>query len=264
MVVPGVVPADLCERVIADIQFHGEIDPEDAATWYQGNFAGHGFVPVHHTQAMWDVRQHPAVHAVFAALYGQAALWVTSDRLSYKPPASAESAGWKQAPVHWDCDPWQFSGRSIQGVVYLTDTSEEQGAFACVPSIYASLPAYLSDHADDADRRQVCFAPDALKPIPGPAGSLVLFSRLMPHTGLRNASMSHRYVQYVAMNPVGNETLRASRVREFRDRMPPEWAIKQAVPGQQIPEPGPAISLTALGRKLVGIDLWPDEHGGSS
>ena len=32
--------------------------------------------------------------------------------------------------------------------------------------------------------------------------------------------------------------------------------MRQIVPGQQIPEPGPLPDLTGLGRALVGLDDW--------
>lgn len=256
LVVPGVVPIGLCQRVITAILEYTGVELDKRDTWYQGNYAGHGIIPMHHHQALWDIRQHPRVHQVFSALYEDEKLWVSMDRASYKPPYARETKDWKQAPVHWDCDPWQSFSLSLQGLVYLNDTSEDQGAFSCVPSIFRNLESWREDHVGDADKRHPKVTDDELIAVPGKAGSLVIFNRLMPHTGGLNKSGSHRFVQYVTMQPVSNEKERVQRIKEWEEKMPPDWAINQKIPAQEIPEPGKAASLTELGKKLVGVESW--------
>ncbi|XOV88959.1 MAG: phytanoyl-CoA dioxygenase family protein [Pseudomonadota bacterium] len=254
VVVPGVVPLALCKSVVQAICETAGIDQDDNSTWYQPGFAGLGIVALHHHQALWDLRQYPALYDVFRSVYQQDQLWVSMDRVGYKPPAGPASADWPQHAVHWDCDPWQFEGFDLQGLVYLTDTTADQGAFACVPTIYRALDAWRREHLQDANRRHPQVADDLLVPVPGPAGALVLFHRLMPHTNLKNLSPRPRFTQYVTMSPVGNNDARAKRVAEWADRLPPEWARRQY--GTDAPEPGPLAELTPLGRKLVGIDAW--------
>lgn len=256
LVVPGVVPLELCERVIeAILQFTG-VDLENPDTWYSKRRAGHGIVPLHHAQPFWDVRQLPALHEVFTALYGTPRLWVTMDRASYKPPASPETRGWSREPIHWDCNPWRFKGPSIQGLVYLTDTEKDQGAFSCVPSIYKNLASYCRNHEEGSSAHHPDVDDSDLVAVEGQAGSLVVFNRLMPHTSRLNESAAHRFVQYVTMKLVTDDEARQQQVREWRGKLPPQWAINQQLPDQQIPEPGEPASLTALGRRLVGVDSW--------
>jgi hypothetical protein len=92
--------------------------------------------------------------------------------------------------------------------------------------------------------------------VPGPAGSLLVWDRRLPHSSTLNRLQAPRWVQYVAMDPEGDEAARAARVSEFEEKRPPRWAVVQNVPGQQIPEPGPLPELTSLGRRLVGLDPW--------
>jgi hypothetical protein len=50
------------------------------------------------------------------------------------------------------------------------------------------------------------------------------------------------------------EAARLARIRLVEERRAPEhW---RGLRGQLDPEPGPAIALTELGRKLVGYDRW--------
>jgi hypothetical protein len=256
LVVPDVVPVALCQRVIEAILEYTGVDPEKRDTWYQDNYTGHGIIPMHHHQALWDIRQHPPVHKVFSELYDDEKLWVSMDRASYKPPAQEETSGWEQAPVHWDCDPWRPVQFSLQGLVYLTDTREDQGAFSCVPLIFKNLESWCEAHLKDTDRRHPLVSDNELIAVGGKAGSLLVFNRLMPHTGRLNKSSSHRFVQYVTMQPVSDEQQRLQRVADWRDKMPPEWAINQKIPEQEIPEPGESALLTELGKKLVGVATW--------
>lgn len=255
LMVPDLMPAALCEKVIAAILEYSDIDLDDDETWYQPGFEGHGIVPLHHHQALWDLRQHPAIHAVFSDLYGTEKLWVSNDRVSYKPPAGDYTAGWQRARVHWDCDPWTFTGLSMQGLVYLTDTEENQGAFTCAPGVYRNLESYLERHGDDEHRRYPRLPESELVPVPGPRGSLVVFNRLMPHTSGINQSDGHRFVQYVTMMEV-DETQRETKVREWREKRLPDWALAQKVSLGKTREEGSAAELTTLGRKLVGLDNW--------
>ena len=55
---------------------------------------------------------------------------------------------------------------------------------------------------------------------------------------------------------VSLEKERQQRIYEWQNNMPPAWAIKQKVSGQDIPEPGGPAELTHLGEKLVGIAAW--------
>jgi Phytanoyl-CoA dioxygenase (PhyH) len=256
LVVPDVIPQVLCDRVIEAILDYTGVALGDERSWYKGNYAGHGIIPMHHHQALWDIRQHPSVHRVFSAICGTEKLWVSMDRASYKPPAAPATREWKQSPVHWDCDPWHPGETGVQGLVYLSDTSKQQGAFSCVPSIFQNLSAYLDDHADDKNRRHPRVTESDLLNVEGSAGSLVVFNRLMPHTSGLNFTDRHRFVQYVTMQPVTDEKTREQRVVEWREKMPPIWAINQKIVNQEIPEPGETAKLTDLGRKLVGLENW--------
>lgn len=256
LVLENVVPADLCARVRAVVSDFTGVVEEDPPTWRRQSAQGHGIVPVHHAQALWDVRQLPAMHAAFAALYGTERLWVTIDRVSVKVPASLFDSPYRVDPVHWDGDPRRAGGLSIQGLVYLTDTPAEQGAFCCVPDLFRELQSWLAQHQHDPNPLQPDVTAYEVLPIGAPAGSLVLWDRRMPHTSAANLGDRPRWVQYVAMNPAGDEAARQALRRLCLDKRPPGWAVRQNVPGQRDPEPGDPATLTPLGRRLAGIDPW--------
>jgi len=81
---------------------------------------------------------------------------------------------------------------------------------------------------------------------------------LMAHTSLANETDEPRLVQYVTMTPARDDATaeREANVKNCLEKHPPFWAVRQKVSGQLDPEPGPPVELTALGRKLVGVDRW--------
>ena len=252
VVVDDVVPERLCRSVIDAVASFLRIDPDDASTWDPAH--GHGIVPLHHHPALWDVRQHPAVHTIFAELYGSPALWSSVDRASFKPPAEDEQV--RVSRLHWDADPRQpRETAGYQGLVYLTDTDDDQGAFCCAPDIYRALPDWLASHRDDVSGALGRETPNAMR-VGGKAGSLLIWSRLMPHSSARNDGTHPRWVQYVTMSPATGDAERQKLASAFRGKRAPAWALRQKVPGQQDPEPGPVADLTPLGRRLAGLDRW--------
>ncbi len=256
LLIPDVVPKALCERSTAALcEFIG-VDPQDRATWANYAAQGHGIVPLHHHQALWDVRQLPALHELFSAIYQTEKLWVSFDRGSFKVPSNFHETGFRMNAVHWDGDPRVDEPMTVQGLVYLTDTPVQQGAFAMVPELYRTLDEWLAVGRTDEEARRPDVAEYPLVGVGGSQGSLLLWHRRMPHTSLANNSDRPRLVQYVTMTPAGSEESRLRNARECREKRPPAWAIRQQVAGQLDPEPGPPVELTSLGARLAGIEPW--------
>lgn len=252
------VPASLCADVVAATCAFLGIDRDAPATWQRHAVHGHGIVPLHHHQALWEVRQLPRLHEIFHAIYATPALWVSHDRVSFKAPSTLLDAPFRMDPVHWDGDP-RLDDLAVQGLVYLTDTPAERGPLGVVPSLYGNLDAWLARQAPDGGslRRPDCTG-HPLVGVPGRRGTLVIWHRRMPHSSLENRSDAPRIVQYVTMTPASQdaqarETLAAATL----EKRPPAWAIRQRVRGQLDPEPGPPVQLSALGRRLAGLDVWP-------
>jgi len=256
LLVPDVVPKARCEAVIDALCRFIRVDPADPNSWRNYLKQGHGIIPLHHAQPLWDVRQLPELHAIFSAIYATEKLWVSLDRGSFKVPSAMHEDGFKMDAVHWDSDPRTQRTLAVQGLVYLTDTPAEQGAFAMVPQLYRELDRWLATPRSDADVRRPDVSDYPLVPLAGTQGSLVIWHRRMPHTSLPNTTGSPRLVQYVTMDPARDDDARRELARLSIEKRPPAWATRQQVPGQLDPEPGAPVRFTALGRKLAGIDAW--------
>lgn len=260
VVARGVVPKENVDAAIDAIgAFHGTA-LDDPSTWYRVPKEAWDIVPVHQHQAFWDNRSLPRVHEVFAELHGTEALWVSMDRGGWKPPASGHPDFDRAADIHWDAkprerivDPQPF----LQGVLFLTDTTEACGPFECVPSLYREAKAWL-------EARPEATEPDVtgreIVKVTGRAGDLVVWNALLPHRGGRNDGATPRVTQYISMQPVPHQaSTRAKKAEErvawWRDnRVPTHW--REWPPTVIDPEPGVRAGLTPLGRKLLGLDGW--------
>lgn len=78
--VPAVVPREQLEAVVTDTCQHIGVDLDDATTWYTLHIdRATGMVEMYHYQSMWNTRQHPQVHQVFADIFGTEKLWVVDN-----------------------------------------------------------------------------------------------------------------------------------------------------------------------------------------
>ena len=122
LVLPDTVPLDLCANAAAAVRRFIGADDARPESWYTNTqdiydatlsprpaHGPCGMVQLYHHATLWALRQHPAVHACFADVYGTERLYVTCDRAHFKPPQSAAHPAWSDAgPVHsglhWDVD----------------------------------------------------------------------------------------------------------------------------------------------------------------
>ena len=188
VIIPQAVPDSHLEAVIGAISDFLELDPDDPATWYNGPPRRLGFVEMYHHQAMWDNRQYPRVYEAYKSLWKEEKLWVSIDRNNMTPPEREDRAhGFNESLIHWDIDTSDQPGLfKVQGVLYLTDTAENQGGFQCVPGFHRDFFEWVETQPADRDPMR----PDltGLKPvtIPGRAGDLLIWHSLLPHGNSRN------------------------------------------------------------------------------
>jgi hypothetical protein len=270
--VPTGLPPSILEAVVDDIWRHTGATPHDPATWYQPAIIRPrpGMVEMYHYQSMWDVRQHPAVYRIFRDLHCTDELWVSIDRVAFKPPVRPDQPDYDQPGfIHWDTDISRYPDIPfrLQGVLALEDTSADMGGFRCVPSIYRDQQRFLDERSQAGP---VPRAPDIgdhpIVKVPLAAGDLAIWKTTLLHGNGRNSSQRPRLAQYLAMNPLPpageqRETVRRDRIISWSTCAPPEG---DAFPGdrRRIEEQrGERASLSPLGRRLLGLDEWAGAPG---
>jgi ectoine hydroxylase-related dioxygenase (phytanoyl-CoA dioxygenase family) len=170
-------------------------DPDDPASWYGPRNNGI-MVQFFQDPALDAARYAPRVHKAFAQLWGAADLWATVDRMSFNPPVRP-GRSFQGPGLHWDVSLVQPIPFATQGLLYFTDTEEEQGAFQLVPGFHHRVARWLEE-IGDADPRSINLDAQA-KRIAAKAGDLIIWRQELPHGASPNSTDRPRMVQYVTM-----------------------------------------------------------------
>jgi len=247
-----------------------EMNPNDPETWYPDPPRRQIMVEIYQHQALWDNRQSPRIHQAYTELLGTEKLWVSVDRTSMSPPNHPP----KYAPsmvgplaLHWDISSLSPANihlsppyRMVQGVLYLTDTAANQGAFTCVPGFHRRLEAWVNSLPPDADPRKQDLMSLGAEAIEGKAGDLIIWNGALPHAAGENTSDCPRMVQYITMHLAqeDDQEARKQRINAWRNRLAGTGGSSDCERKQKEHKTGKTAELTPLGRKLLGLDGWED------
>lgn len=263
VILHNAVPQENLEAVIDLIWDFLEMDRNVPEDWYREPHRVGGMVEVYQHQALWDNRQHPRVYQAFREILNTGRLWVSMDRANMKPPAHPAHPEYDHAGfIHWDVDttktPIPFG---VQGVLYLVDTDVDQGGFQCVPGMHRHFYEWVKTQPPDRDPRRPDLTGLEVVPVPGRAGDLLIWHRLLLHGNGRNLSKKPRLAQYITMYPErsSNEEERQRRITLWQDRLCPGGRAFPGDPRKVEERLYKTAELTSLGRRLLGLDLWPPE-----
>jgi hypothetical protein len=177
-----------------------EADPANPDTWYGNKYGKSIWVPLLRHPAFIANRKAPRLVKAFAQLWGREDLWPTVDQGGFNPP---ERADWSfPGPhVHWDASLAPPHCFGVHGILYLTDTAADQGAFSCIPGFHRTLEGWLKELPAGDDPRQAVLRHPGFTPIAGKAGDLVLWHQALPHGSSPNRGSKPRVVQYITLRP---------------------------------------------------------------
>ena len=199
VIVPAVI-APAQTRAAADAVWRAVgADPDDPGTW---RLTDHGImVQLFHDPALTPGRTSPRLRKAFAQLWGTADLWTSLDRVSFNPPVrpGVEFPGPR---LHWDISLVPPVAFQLQGMIYLTDTTAEQGAFEVVPGFHRGIDAWLQGLPEEVDPRRTDLSAGAWR-IAANAGDLIIWQSALPHGASPNTGDRPRLAQYVTQYPAG-------------------------------------------------------------
>lgn len=189
--------AEIAEMAIYD--FLG-MDRDDSASWYRESLGHSIWVSLLRHPALVANRRAPRIHKAHAQLWGREDLWVTVDQVGFNPP---ERENWlfPGPHLHWDATLAEPHCFELQGIVYLADVDEDQGAFSCVPGFHRSLPQWLKSVPADVNVQQHARRTLTMKPVAAKRGDMIIWHHLLPHGSSPNRAQRPRVVQYMSLRP---------------------------------------------------------------
>lgn len=145
-------------------------------------------------------RNSPRIKKAYEQLYQSTAIYKTIDKVSFNPPIT-KNYSFKGSNLHWDISLHLPIPNRLQGLIYLSDCVENEGAFHCVPGFHNEIEHWMKNLPENANPRE--YALQTLKPIPivGEAGDMVIWHQALPHCATANYGKTPRMVQYLTYFP---------------------------------------------------------------
>lgn len=200
----AISPED-CIQTEALIWEYLQMDKNDPATWYQPHKDQQGImVQLFQHPVLQSNRDSRRIRKAYEQLWGTDDLWVNTDRVGFNPP---ETDRWKfpGPDLHWDVSlalPVPFG---LQGILYLTDTEANQGAFTLVPGFHHKLESWIHSLPPGTNPRHEDLHALGSVPISGKAGDFIIWHHALPHGSSPNTHTKPRIVQYINLQPVQRE-----------------------------------------------------------
>lgn len=197
---PEAISAGACHATADAIWQAQGMRADDPDGWRQGPLQQCVFVQLFRHPALDANRRSRRIHKAFAQLWGTADLWASTDRVGFNPPERPDLP-FPGPGIHWDVSLVQPVPLGIQGIIYLTDTSADQGAFALVPGMHRTIGEWVAALPDGANPNHHAAKTLTMTPIAGRAGDMILWHHALPHGPTPNHSDRPRLVQYLRMFP---------------------------------------------------------------
>lgn len=201
VIVSGAAPPEACAALERAIYEHLGASPQDPESWYALGLAQGIMVALHRAPGIAEIHAAPRIHKAFAQLAGTADLVMTADRCGFNAPVRPD-APYRGPRLHLDLDDFTPPiTPGLQGIVYLTDTDAQQGAFRCVPGFQHRIDAWLSSLPSGADPTLEDLEAFGPRSIAAGAGDLIIWSAALPHGPQPNTAARPRIVHYLTMYP---------------------------------------------------------------
>jgi hypothetical protein len=193
-----------CKAAVDFICNKIDVNISDKSTWYSPHPLKQGImVQLFNAPILDKNRLSESVRMAFRQLWKRNNLMVSMDRVSFNPPET-DTYKFSGPNLHWDVSLKQPIPFGIQGLLYLTDTDENQGAFTVIPGFHNKIDTWLKEiKTHPREINLLDFFEE--QPISGKAGDLIIWNHCLPHGSRPNHSTSPRIVQYINYQPLDLE-----------------------------------------------------------
>lgn len=180
-------------------------NPGDPRSWYDNQLGRNTImVPLFKHPQLDKNRFNPKVKAAFQSVWERKDLMASCDRVSFSPPHDSVLK-FVGPHLHWDVSLKQPIPFGTQGLIYLTDTSQDQGAFQLVPGFHNRIEDWLKCLPSGQNPRTMDLNVLNPKKIAANAGDLIIWHQALPHGASANTSDKPRLVQYINYLPLDRE-----------------------------------------------------------
>lgn len=202
IIIKQAISKEACEETIHLITNHLHVDLQNPDTWYQSQISRQGImVQLFRHELLEQNRHSPKIRQAYECLWKNQNLWVSTDRVGFNPP---ETDTWKfPGPhLHLDIEPEIPLPFGLQGILYLTDTAANQGAFTLIPGFHKQINHWMEQFGKQQVPLGGVFDEFDSRPIAAEAGDFIIWHHGLPHGSRPNTNTKPRIVQYINWYPV--------------------------------------------------------------
>ncbi len=201
VIIRNAITKESCDQTIEAICNFIEIDRYDQSTWYNAHSAKQGImIQLFHHPAIEQNRKAYKIKKAYEELWQRTDIWANADRVGFNPPET-QAYPFQGPRLHWDVSIKPPIPFGTQGILYLADTAENQGAFTVVPGFQNKVEEWLNSLPAGVDPRRENLYALGPKPIAANAGDFIIWHQALPHGSSPNTSLLPRFVQYINYAP---------------------------------------------------------------
>lgn len=205
LIIRNVIPKEDCRACVEMIYDFLGAHENDPKTWYRPHPAKQGImVQLFNHPLLNKNRFAEKIRLAYQQLWGRTDLMVSMDRISFNPPEN-EHYQFPGPDMHWDVSLKTPIPFGLQGLLYLVDTTAEQGAFSLVPAFHNKIESWLDELKVGENPREQNLKELGVHPIAGKAGDLIIWHHALPHGSSPNRAQKPRIVQYINYQPLDRE-----------------------------------------------------------
>lgn len=205
VIIRNAVSKQDCDNTIGLICEELEIDRYDPATWYNEHKLKQGImVQLFQHEQLQRNRDTEIIRQAYEQLWGRTDIWVNTDRVGFNPPETSQHK-FRGPHLHWDVSIKPPVPFGLQGILYLSDTAANQGAFTLVPGFQHRLEGWLNSLPPGADPRKEDMYALGATPVAANAGDFIIWHHVLPHGSSPNTAALPRFVQYINYEPINPE-----------------------------------------------------------
>lgn len=207
IILKNAIPKADCEASVNLIYDTIDARPSHPETWYKPHPLKQGImVQLFNAPILEKNRHAKRIQMAYRQLWKRNDLLVSMDRVSFNPPET-KTYQFPGPNLHWDVSLKQPIPFGLQGLLYLSDTDEHQGAFTVILGFQNHIHDWLNQLAPDENPRDSNLLADfKATPIAANAGDLIIWHHCLPHGSSPNTSKTPRIVQYINYQPLHMET----------------------------------------------------------
>jgi hypothetical protein len=209
LIIKDAVSKKQCDDTITALCDFIGIDRHDRHSWYSNHPSRQGIMIQLFQHPLLDQnRTAPKIRRAFEDLWARSDIWVNTDRVGFNPPET-QNYQFQGPRLHWDCSIQQPIPFGTQGILYLADTAENQGAFTLIPGFHNRIGQWLASLPQGADPRKENLYAMGPIPIAANAGDFIIWHQALPHGSSPNTASLPRFVQYINYEPANEKDNRA-------------------------------------------------------